>query len=73
MLYPQLLKLHCEYYLMKLKLQQLNLVEFRLLVFVSGDIGGQLGLFVGASFITCCEILVYFFKKIMQWFNTRNH
>ena len=38
--------------------------------FVSGDIGGQLGLFIGASFITCCEIVVYFIKKIVQLINT---
>ncbi len=32
--------------------------------FHAGDIGGQLGLFLGASFITLAEILSYFARKI---------
>ena len=31
---------------------------------MTGDIGGQLGLFLGASFITLAEILSYFARKI---------
>ena len=37
------------------------------LSYLTGDIGGQLGLFLGASFITLAEVLSYFGKKIDMW------
>ena len=42
---------------MTLTFYKLFIHDFLLL---KGDIGGQLGLFVGASIITLCEIITYF-------------
>lgn len=41
--------------------------ETHSLSFSAGDVGGQLGLFIGASFITCIEVVMYLIKKIARF------
>ncbi len=45
-----------------------NLYHFVYLII--GDIGGQLGLFLGASFITLAEIISYIVHKVKRCFAT---
>ena len=42
-----------------------------IIIFFKGDIGGQLGLFLGASFITLAEILVYITHKVKWCFASK--
>lgn len=38
----------------------LQWITYTQILLLKGDVGGQLGLFVGASIITLCEIITYF-------------